>query len=234
MSDEHLHDHLADALSQMNEPEAAEGYTADVLAEAGESDAAEQLDAEAETEAAEAERRRKQEMTVEFDPDAVLAGSDAAIEAVAGDEVAEPDHAAVFASLDDETVEDEAEAPEEESGEGFVGDGSMMDQPVAAAAPIAAARRSTAGRTAAGPDIKAVAAPVLITVGCLLLVPALWGAMILAGADVPMAERGGAKMMALVMQAAWPIALFLFFGAGMFIAEIRKRKAKQRKLEERR
>lgn len=64
---------------------------------------------------------------------------------------------------------------------------------------------------------KATAVPLIATVGLLLLLPAIWGTMLLAGVEVWLSERRGATTMARTMLVCWPIAIALF-GSAIFYA----------------
>jgi len=66
--------------------------------------------------------------------------------------------------------------------------------------------------------LKQIAAPVLMTTGLLLLIPAVWSVLILSGALV--SEREGARNMALAMLVAWPMALILLAGGGFFVWQV--------------
>ena len=82
-------------------------------------------------------------------------------------------------------------------------------------------------------ELKAIAAPVLLTVGVLLLIPASWGLLVLAGAPVPMAEREDASSMAKVMLLCWPLALSLLLPALIIFGQLhaeKKRAAQVRSL----
>lgn len=77
-------------------------------------------------------------------------------------------------------------------------------------------------------DFKAVAAPVLLTVGCMLLVPAFWAVLVLAGAAVPMADREDAPSMAKVMLLCWPLALSLLIPAIFIFINLSNEKKQRR------
>ncbi len=73
-------------------------------------------------------------------------------------------------------------------------------------------------------DLKATAAPLLGTVGVLLLVPAFWAVMVLIGWSVPGAAREDSRTMAAVMLVSWPIAICLLAAAGFFFMQLRREK----------
>ena len=65
-------------------------------------------------------------------------------------------------------------------------------------------------------DIKPVAAPILGTVGAMLMVPAIWAVMILQEYEIWASDRSDAVLMAKVMLICWPIALILLASAAVF------------------
>jgi len=69
--------------------------------------------------------------------------------------------------------------------------------------------------------LKAGAVPMLVLVGLAVLVPGLWGAAVLLGEPVWLADRSDAGRMAVVMLPCWPIAMFMFGGAAMYWHQIR-------------
>lgn len=68
-------------------------------------------------------------------------------------------------------------------------------------------------------DLKATAAPLLATVGLLLLIPAFWSVLLLADVDVPGSAREDSRPMAAVMLACWPIAICLIVAAFIFFKQ---------------
>ena len=81
-------------------------------------------------------------------------------------------------------------------------------------------------------DLKATAAPLLGTVGILLLIPALWSVLLLVGVGVPGSAREDSRPMAAIMLACWPIAICLIITAAIFFKQtIRaKKEMKQAKV----
>lgn len=74
-------------------------------------------------------------------------------------------------------------------------------------------------------NLKATAAPLLVTVGVLLLVPAFWSVFLLVGMKVPGWDRGDARSMAMAMLICWPLALALIAAAVvLFLQLMRDRK----------
>ncbi len=69
--------------------------------------------------------------------------------------------------------------------------------------------------------IKAAAVPVLSLIGVLLLIPAVWAVLLLAGAPVWHHERHSARGMAAVMLVCGPIAFAMFGGAAYYGAKLR-------------
>lgn len=69
-------------------------------------------------------------------------------------------------------------------------------------------------------EFKAIAAPILMTVGAMLLIPAFWAVLVLAGASVPMADREDAPTMAKVMLLCWPLALSLIVPATFIFLQL--------------
>ncbi|MAE64535.1 MAG: hypothetical protein CMJ18_09725, partial [Phycisphaeraceae bacterium] len=76
-----------------------------------------------------------------------------------------------------------------------------------------------------GFDLKAFAVPVLLTVGLLLLIPAVWGTLLLAGFEVWASGREGAVTMAKAMLVCWPIALVLLGSAAFYAMQLRRERA---------
>ena len=70
--------------------------------------------------------------------------------------------------------------------------------------------------------LKTMAMLVLSTVGMLLLIPAVWALLLLAGAEVWNHDRTGAHKMALLMLICWPIAFALLCGAVYYFIQIKK------------
>lgn len=76
-------------------------------------------------------------------------------------------------------------------------------------------------RIAAGHDqIKAVAVVLLLGVAGLLLIPAVWAALLLMGIKVWGSARPDAAKMAMGMLACWPIAAGLVSGAVLFYLQL--------------
>lgn len=126
---------------------------------------------------------------------------------------------------DDEDIDGEIEA----ELEGEIEDDE--DEQVAAipSPRSSAARRMPPSRKKKGGNLKATAAPILLTVGILLLGPAIWGVAILGGSKTVMgADREDAPMMAKLMQVCWPIAVVLIVSAIVIFVQV-AREAKQAK-----
>ncbi len=87
---------------------------------------------------------------------------------------------------------------------------------------MAAGGRASARRNAAGVGLKKASVPILVTVGSLMMVPALWGLAVLMGIEVPRSQQAGAGRMATAMLACWPIALGLYGGAAVFWMQLKK------------
>jgi len=73
-------------------------------------------------------------------------------------------------------------------------------------------------------DLKATIAPLLVTVGVALLIPAIWSTLLLLGIDVPGAERKDARPMAAIMLLSWPIAICLIAAAVAFFIQVVRQK----------
>lgn len=73
-------------------------------------------------------------------------------------------------------------------------------------------------------DLKATAVPLLGTVGGLLLIPAVWAVLVLAGVAVPAADREDSRPMAAIMLVSWPIAICLIWAAVYFHFQVAKAK----------
>jgi len=81
-------------------------------------------------------------------------------------------------------------------------------------------------------DVKAVAIPLLATVGVMLLFPAIWAVLILRGHETLASDKPDAETMAMVMLVCWPIALILIaaaatFGWQVFVAGQAKKREKE-------
>ena len=98
----------------------------------------------------------------------------------------------------------------EQGGETHAERDGERESASAASVPRRAARRAGRGGATQTGGVKAFAAPILMTVGALLLVPAIWSVRYLSGVEgVSHAQREGARPMALLMLICWPMALAL-------------------------
>lgn len=82
-------------------------------------------------------------------------------------------------------------------------------------------------------DLKATAAPLLVTVGLLLLIPAFWSVLLLAGVGVPGSAREDSRPMAAVMLACWPIAICLIITAVVFFKQMARAKKELKRVRAR-
>lgn len=73
-------------------------------------------------------------------------------------------------------------------------------------------------------SMKEVAVPLLFTVGIILLIPAVWGTLVLAGSIE--SKRESAKGMAAAMLVCYPVALCLIGGGVLFLRQVMKEKAR--------
>jgi len=64
-----------------------------------------------------------------------------------------------------------------------------------------------------------------MVIGMLLLIPAIWAVLVLAGVDVLNASAAGADRMALLMLICWPIALALIGGSFHFGKQLARQQA---------
>lgn len=119
----------------------------------------------------------------------------------------------ITAEVDDEAVEDESA--------GDVAAAAASFQSQMASAPRPSPVRRVGGKHS---EFKAVAAPILLTVGVMLLIPAFWAVLVLAGAGVPMSEREDAVTMAKVMLLCWPLAISLLLPALIIFGQLHARK----------
>lgn len=120
----------------------------------------------------------------------------------------------------------EAEADvEDESGE-VMGAAGLDAAAAAAAAAAASAYTSPTPRRAPlrvpprrsnNSGIKATAAPVLLTVGILVLIPAVWSVLHLSG--IARSSKDDADGMAMFMLVCWPIALALIAAGVVFMMQ---------------
>lgn len=86
--------------------------------------------------------------------------------------------------------------------------------PVSEARPVAPRSAPRRPPAAHGNDsLKAAAVPVCLTVAALLLVPATWAVLVLAGADVWRSDWPSARSMAAAMLTCLPLAAALAAGA---------------------
>ena len=79
-------------------------------------------------------------------------------------------------------------------------------------------------RKSSSHGLKATAAPLLATVGVLLLIPGIWSVLTLSGMDIAGSKRDDAKAMATAMLVCWPIAICLLVTAAIFFTQILKEK----------
>lgn len=98
------------------------------------------------------------------------------------------------------------------------------------------ARRPPVRRTKGNDNIKSTFAPVLFTVGLLMMVPAIWAVLLLMGYDhflgIPLpgtnqddpTQMEQAELMAWVMMACWPIGLILLIAAIVMFVQVAKNK----------
>jgi hypothetical protein len=86
------------------------------------------------------------------------------------------------------------------------------------AGPTATVRKPVPRRRSDGG--KAMAVPVLLTLGVLMLVPAVWSLLHLTGLRVD--EAANADIMALFMLVCWPLALFLIGSAAVMLRQLRR------------
>lgn len=68
---------------------------------------------------------------------------------------------------------------------------------------------------------KAVATPVMATIGLLLLLPAAWGTLILMGVEVWNSDREGATTMAQAMLICWPLSLAMLALSVLLFLQVR-------------
>ena len=79
----------------------------------------------------------------------------------------------------------------------------------------------------ANQGLKATAAPLLGTVGVLLLIPGVWAVLTLSGMNVAGSAREDAQAMAWAMLVCWPIAICLLVTAIIFFVQmLRDKKAR--------
>jgi hypothetical protein len=88
----------------------------------------------------------------------------------------------------------------------------------------------TPGKPAA--NLNAVFAPVLLTLGTITLLPAIWAVLILMGVETWMHDGQGVDTMAKIMLACWPVSLGLLAGGVMALVQVSREKTKQRKRDE--
>lgn len=91
--------------------------------------------------------------------------------------------------------------------------------------PAGASRSSSS--TASNIKLKLMAVPALVGVGLLLLLPGIWSILIILDREVIGYDSDGAKTMAYAMLASWPLALFMFAGAGFFFWQVQRAKKEQ-------
>jgi len=111
----------------------------------------------------------------------------------------------IVGEIDDESGEIEGSAP-------YAGGASAHKHRPRASA---SARRR---KSQSNDGLKQVAAPVLLTTGLLLLVPAVWAVLQLSG--LVTSEKDDANTMAMAMLIAWPMALILIAAGGWFVWQV--------------
>ena len=79
-----------------------------------------------------------------------------------------------------------------------------------------------------GSNLKAVVAPILITVGLLVLAPAVWGLLVLMGVEVFASGRDSANTMAKVMLICWPMGTALIVAGIVCLVQVQKQKSRNR------
>lgn len=93
-------------------------------------------------------------------------------------------------------------------------------------------RRSARMHVKPAANLKAVFAPVFLTLGVLMLLPGIWAVLVLLGQDVWMSKAQGVDTMAKIMLVCWPVAIGLLAGAFIALVQLSRDKAKQRRREE--
>lgn len=120
-------------------------------------------------------------------------------------------------------------------GETLAEESEEMEQFAAAAAPViavgagvATAKRRSGhkGSAVKGDAMKATMAPILLTVGLIVLIPAIWGTLLLMGVETFGSDRSNAKTMATFMLMCWPISIALIVTAVILFLQISKAKKK--------
>ncbi len=158
--------------------------------------------------------------------------ADTAIEAEA-----EPE-AEVDAELEAEHAQHAEALATVADGDGEVEESAEMEQFAAVtAAPVAAGKaKRRQGRLSAatsGDAMKATMAPILLTVGLIVMIPAVWGTLLLMGVSMPLSERSNANTMATFMLLCWPIAIALIVTAIILFMQVSKAKKKAAAREQR-
>lgn len=87
--------------------------------------------------------------------------------------------------------------------------------------------RSSGSAHASNMKLKLMAVPALVGVGLLLLLPGIWSILIILDREVIGYNSDGAKTMAYAMLSSWPLALFMFAGAGFFFWQVQRMKKDQ-------
>jgi len=108
---------------------------------------------------------------------------------------------------------------DDESGE-IGGAAPYASNPVISTPGSSSPRRSSVRKTKKNDGLKAVFAPVLLTTGILLLIPAVWSVLLLSGMQVWQSERDDARSMAMAMLISWPIALLLLVAGGWMLLQV--------------
>ena len=65
--------------------------------------------------------------------------------------------------------------------------------------------------------------PLLFLASFVIMLPGVWAVGLMAGMDVPGAEKKNASTMALLMLLSWPVALALFAAAIIKLKSLKKR-----------
>jgi len=120
--------------------------------------------------------------------------------------------------------------PDEASDEAMSGLAAIVDAQHADADDIVSAVNAPRPRVAGAPSggrkkakpasgIQKFATFPLITVGLLMLIPAIWSVMVLNGQEAPGSDRPDARNMAYLMLVCWPIAILLLGAGGTFLVQ---------------
>ncbi len=130
------------------------------------------------------------------------------------------DEEIVVAEVEDESGEVVARIQEPASMAGATASaGGSAQRPMARVQMPVGAPRARITPKPQGDGLKAFAAPIVLVVGVLLLVPGIWSLLVLTGAM--QSEQEGATGMAMMMLVSWPVSFCLLVAGAVMFVQVR-------------